>query len=238
MKLKNVAQFLGFRGKPKHFPYKVDDINLGGTTIHFAKWLHPHHGEARKTVTIEMVDAYKEILKEGDFCIDIGAHTGDSTLPIALATGTAGCVLALEPNPFVYHVLEKNARANSHVVNIRTMMAAATSREGFIDFEYSDSGFCNGGRHEGIPAVRHGHPFKLEVFCIDLEQELHEHYSELLPRLRFIKVDAEGYDLYILESIRKIMKSYKPIVKAEVFKHTDSAYRRKLLSFFLELGYR
>ena len=37
MKIKNVAQFLGFRGKPKHFTYKVHDIDLDGTIIHFAK---------------------------------------------------------------------------------------------------------------------------------------------------------------------------------------------------------
>ena len=83
-----------------------------------------------------MVDAYREILKEGDFCIDIGAQTGDTTLPMAVAAGVEGCALALEPNPYVYHVLEKNARANNHVANIKTMMAAAGTYEGFMKFEY------------------------------------------------------------------------------------------------------
>ncbi len=69
---------------------------------------------------------------------------------MALAVGRSGCVLALEPNPFVYHVLEKNARANRSAANIIPMMAAATEKEGFMQFAYSDSGFCNGGRHEDI----------------------------------------------------------------------------------------
>ena len=34
----------------------------------------------------------------------IGAHIGDTTLPIALAAGKKGFVLALEPNPYVFHV--------------------------------------------------------------------------------------------------------------------------------------
>ena len=125
MKIRNVFQFLGFRGKPKHYPYQVETVDLNGTAIQFANWLHPR--ERKKTLTAEIVDAYREILKDGDFCVDIGAHTGDTVLPMALATGTTGCVLALEPNPFVYHVLEKNARANTHVANIRTIMAAATA---------------------------------------------------------------------------------------------------------------
>ncbi len=133
--------------------------------------------------------------------------------------------------------LEKNVRANVHAANIKTMMAAAAADEGFLEFEYSDSGFCNGGRHESIPAIKHGHPFKQEVFCVDIEKELREDYSDLLPKLKFIKVDAEGYDLYVLQSMIGMIREYKPAVKAEVFKKTDSRYRRKLLSLFRELGY-
>ena len=236
MNFKNLIQLIGFRGKPQHFTYETHDFDLGnGVVVHYAQWLHP--GESKKSVTVGMVDAYREILKEGDFCIDIGAHSGDSTLPMALAVNKSGCVLALEPNPYVYHVLEKNARTNHHIVNIRTMMAAVAAEEGFLEFEYSDSGFCNGGRHEGISALRHGHAFKLEVYCVDIEKELREDFSDLLPRLKFIKVDTEGYDLYVLRSMEKIIKEYRPIIKAEVFKKTNLKYRRELFSFFQNLDY-
>ena len=236
MKLKNLIQLSGIRERTKRFTYEMYDFDLGnGTIVHYAQWLHP--SESKKSITVEAVDAYREILKEGDFCIDIGAHTGDSTLPLALAVGKSGCVLALEPNPFVYHVLEKNARANDEVVNIRTMMAAAATTEGFLEFEYSDSGYCNGGRHEGISVLRHGHAFKLEVFCVDMEKELRENFSDLLPRLKFIKVDTEGYDLYVLRSLVNIIETYRPVVKAEVYKKTDRKYRREFLSLFQNLDY-
>jgi hypothetical protein len=117
------------------------------------------------------------------------------------------------------------------------MMAAASIKEGFLDFEYSDSGFCNGGRHEGISVLRHGHPYKLEVFCVDLVKELNDDFSDRLPHLKFIKVDTEGYDLYVLKSMKEIISTYKPTIKAEVFKKTDIEYRRELLSFFQNLGY-
>ena len=35
--------------------------------------LHPHRGEAKKTITTQMVESYQGILKPGEFCIDIGA---------------------------------------------------------------------------------------------------------------------------------------------------------------------
>jgi FkbM family methyltransferase len=204
-------------------------------TVRYAQWLHP--SETEKQIDPVTVAAYREFLKEGDFCIDIGAHTGDSTLPLALAVGASGCVLALEPNPHVYPVLEKNARMNAGVANIKTIMAAAAAQEGFMEFEYSDSGFCNGGRHEGISTLRHGHAFKLSVFCVNIARELEEDFGDRLPRLRFIKMDAEGYDLYVARALKEVIVSRRPIVKAEVFKRTDRRYRLDLLEFFEDLGY-
>ncbi len=237
MKLKNCFQVLGIRGKPRHYPYQIHDFSLDdGRIVHYAHWRHPR--EESKDISSQMVDAYREILDEGDSCIDIGAHTGDSTLPIALAMNGTGWVLALEPNPYVYHVLEKNARANRDSASIETVMAAAATREGFLQFEYSDHGYCNGGRHEGISPFAHGHAFKLDVFCIDLQRELDTTYASYLPRLKFIKTDTEGHDLYVLRSILPTLRRFQPIIKAEVFKRTDLEYRRELLHLLEELGYQ
>jgi FkbM family methyltransferase len=134
-------------------------------------------------------------------------------------------------------VLEKNARANRKIASIDTLMAAASTQEGFVQFEYSDSGFCNGGRHEDMSILTHGHAFKLDVFCVDLQSELRDVYAEDLPKLKFIKTDTEGYDLYVLQTIGEILKEFRPIIKAEIFKKTDAAYRKNLLNFLEGLGY-
>jgi len=240
MKLRNFFELAGFRGKPRHFDYRTRSIDLdGGRSAIVAEWQHPRllDGRDRYARLAAFARSYEGIIDEGDFCIDIGAHAGDTTLPMAIAAGPSGCVLALEPNPYVYHVLEKNARANRHIANIRPMMAAAGIEQGFLEFEYSDSGFCNGGRHEGIAAVTHGHPYKLSVFCVDLSQELRDCYAEELLRLKVIKVDAEGYDLYVLRSILGIVDEYRPIIKAEVYKKTTRQYREDLFDLFDSRGY-
>lgn len=236
MKISTIIQLLGFRGRPKRYPYKVIEYDLGGAgVVKYPQWKHP--GESTKVMSAELVDAYREYIQEGAFCIDIGAHCGDTTLPMAVAAGLSGCVLALEPNPFVYPVLEKTARANSHTCNIKTMMAAAGRTEGFMEFEYSDSGFCNGGRHENISLLKHGHAYKQTVFVVNLEHELRSDYSALLPRLRFVKTDAEGYDLSVLQSLHQIIREYRPVVKSEVYKKTSQNYRNEMLSFFDGLDY-
>ncbi len=84
---------------------------------------------------------------------------------------------------------------------------------------------------------RHGNAYKMQVFCIDLARELVDHFSAFLPRLTFIKVDTEGYDLHVLRSLTPIIEAWRPVVKAEIYKRTDGAYRRDMLQFFSERDY-
>jgi len=237
MKLKSFFEVLGFRGKPKRYgcTVKTFDFKWLPQPIRYAQWLHPK--ESPKTLSEIEVSDYRKFLQEGDFCIDIGAHSGDSALPMAVAVGNEGMVLALEPNPYVYFLLEKTVRLNRGVLNIFPIMAAAARDSGYMTFEYSDSGFCNGGRHEGISILRHGHAFKQEVVTINLADELRECFSKELPRLKFIKVDTEGFDLQVLKSLVDIIDQYRPYIKAEVYTKLTRQQRENLLKFLLERGY-
>ena len=157
--------------------------------------------------------------------------------PWRVAAGPSGVTLALEPNPFVYPVLEKNSRLNRTLATILPMLAAAMEQEGEIVFEYSDAGYCNGGCHGDIGVLKHGHTYPLSVHGINLSHELRHDFPDLLPKLKFIKIDAEGYDLHVIRSIADLIEEFRPYVKAEVFKGTSPAYRRELVSFFLERSY-
>ena len=117
------------------------------------------------------------------------------------------------------------------------MMAAARKENGFMEFEYSDFGFCNGGRHENISFIDHGHAYKQEVFSIDLERELRSDFQAFLRKLSFLKVDAEGFDLSVLLSLKEIISEFRLVIKAEVFKRTGAKYREDLMNFFEKLDY-
>lgn len=236
MKPRDVLSLLGIRPSEKSYGFEVRSFDL--TTdgrVEYAQWLHPR--ESAKIVRQEAVDAVRRFIRPGDVAIDIGAHTGDSTLPIALAAGPSGCVLALEPNRFVYPVLEKNAALNPGKTRIVPLMFAATPDDGEIEFEYSDSGFCNGGRHEGISRWRHAHAFRLRVQGRNLERYLRAHHADLLPRLRYIKVDAEGFDHTILTTLDRLIAERNPYIKAEVYKHTSREQRERFFDFLAGHGY-
>ena len=81
MKIRNLFEFLGFKRKPRHYSYEVIEFDLKDLgLVRFAKWKHP--SDYTKDITLELVDQYRTYVKEGDFCIDVGAHSGDTSVPI------------------------------------------------------------------------------------------------------------------------------------------------------------
>ena len=236
MKLKEIFYLLGLKPRPRSYGFEVLSVDLPTDgRVAYARWLHPK--EQRKTITQAEVDELRRFLSVGDVAVDIGAHTGDTALPIALAVGKSGCVLALEPNQYVFPVLAKNAELNSDKTRIIPLMIAATPSDAALEFEYSDPGFCNGGRHTGLSRWQHGHAFNLTVQGRNLLALLRREYAELLPRIRYIKIDAEGYDGTIIESLAEWLRVQRPYLRVEVFSRSTVAQRRQLYQIVAGLGY-
>jgi FkbM family methyltransferase len=236
MRLKDIPILLGIKPKAREYGYENVVVRLpadGELTL--AQWQHPKAGKIG--VSQEEIDALRFFLKAGDVAIDIGAYTGDTAIPMALAVGASGTVLALEPNRYVFPVLEKNSEFMKGKGNIIPLPFAATPTDCSMEFEYSDPGFCNGGFHEGISQWKHGHGYKLKVEGKNLSNYLYQHYSKLIPGIRYIKVDAEGFDCAVLESISEIIEKQRPFIRVEVFKHSDFPYRKRLYNFLKKYNY-
>jgi FkbM family methyltransferase len=237
VKLKELPYMLGLQPGPKTYGFKIKSFDLPvDGTIEYAQWLHPR--DLGTKITQESVDAIRKFLSPGDVAIDIGAHSGDSTIPIALAVGKQGCVLALEPNRYVFPVLKKNSELNLSKMKILPLMFAATPEDTEMEFQYSDSGFCNGGRFEGISKWKHGHAFRLKVEGKNLESLLETKYPELIPRIRYIKSDTEGYESAVLQSLGSIVSRCRPFLKVEVYRKSGDAQRRELFRSIASMGYR
>lgn len=236
MKLKDLPYLLGLQPGPKAYGFEIKNVVLPGDgKIEYAQWLHPR--DLGMVLNQPAVDAIRKFLSPGDVAIDIGAHSGDSAIPIALAVGKQGCVLAFEPNQHVFPVLKKNSELNAAKTNIIPLMFAATPQDMEMEFQYSDSGFCNGGRFEGMSKWRHGHAFRLKVQGRNLDSLIREKYPELIPRIRYIKMDTEGYESAVLHSLGSLLSQCKPYLKAEVYRKSEDAQRRELYRSISKLGY-
>jgi FkbM family methyltransferase len=219
------------------YGYEVRQFQLPSDgLIEYAQWLHPY--ETPKLISQQSVDAVRQFVSAGDFVIDIGAHSGDTTVPMALAAGPGGCTLALEPNPHVFRVLGANAALNRSKTNIVARCLAATENDGQFVFHYSDAAFCNGGFKSQQRWLLYRRKYPLTVEGQNLLHMLRNEFAAWLPKLTYIKVDAEGYDRAILASILPILRERQPIIRTEVFRKLVAAERFALFDLLTDAGYR
>jgi FkbM family methyltransferase len=136
-------------------------------------------------------------------------------------------------------VLQRNATLNPAKTRILPFMFAAMRADGRYEFQYGEAGYCNGGYHEGMSKWLHGSAFKVRVEGKNVQAFLTRTHPDLVSRLRFIKIDSEGFDLAILETLAELIRERRPFLQVEMFslRKSTPAYRLKLHDFLTGLGY-
>lgn len=235
MRLKEFFYLLGFKPNTQFYAHRVERIDVEGEPVDFAQWLAPK--TPKMQVEAGELAELRRFLSAGDFAVDVGAHIGDSTLPIALACGATGAVLALEPNPLTFAVLAANASLNPGRTNIVPLPFAATDEDCVLQFDYGDPWLSNGGGHAGVSKWRHGSAFSIPVNGTNVARLLRGKFADRLPRLRYIKIDVEGSDYSVVQSLAEIITAHRPHIKLEVGRPTTLQDRQGIEAFFGRNGY-
>ena len=111
------------------------------------------------------------------------------------------------------------------------------NRRDFV-FHYSDAAFCNGGFRSQQRWRFYRRKHALTIEGRNLLHMLQTDFAEWLPKLSYIKVDAEGYDRAILESILPIIRERRPVIRTEVYRKLLARERHELFDLLAEAGYR
>jgi FkbM family methyltransferase len=224
-----------------------------GETVRYSEWDHPKVSEPSLT---EFLFRYRELnnwtslIAPGDVCVDIGAHSGDTTLAMALCAFAPGkgrsIVVAAEPNRDVLPVLHANADANAAWADIRISECAVSKKDdeplvlvdhnnenangGLIDPSYSDAfkrAFEDlGTRRTPVIGVT------LETLCTRALS------NREMTNLRFIKTDCEGYDKEIIRSSKDFIRDRELIMFVEWFDlFNDGGDYNDFFAAIDELGY-
>jgi hypothetical protein len=130
------------------------------------------------------------------------------------------------------------AALNSARTHIVPLMFAAMPDDGEFEFEYSDSGYCNGGYHAGVSRWTHGHFSKLRVQGRNLGAYLRATAPNELSSLRYVKIDTEGFDRAVVQSLSNLLTTVRPYIKTEIYRHLPDEERRGYHVDLRKLGYR
>ena len=156
---------------------------------------------------------FAEVIQPGDTVLDIGANLGYYTLLAANLVGSAGQVVAIEPNPEVFRRLSASIAVNGFAprTSARNVALASAGEAGTRRF-FVPHGEPKNGRfvdpHED-EAVLAAHGALTDVMLGSLN-------PDDFRRVDFIKIDVEGAELAVLDHLRPILEKFRPKVVCEV----------------------
>ncbi len=145
-------------------------------------------------------------LSKDSVFIDIGANTGIYSM-VAASLLTNGTVISFEPFPLMSSYLLKNVVQNRFGnVRLRTFgISNETSGKKFYMNSDIPTSFSFSREVNGATAV--------ELFTMKLDDAVK---MENLDRIDYIKIDAEGEELKIVEGALDVIKKFRPIIQLEL----------------------
>jgi FkbM family methyltransferase len=153
----------------------------------------------------EVISALLRIVQPGWVVFDVGAHVGYFVLLLAKLVGPRGKVVAFEPLPENFRVLDENVRMNGCCsVILENRAVAATS--GPASLRSNDS-----NRLTYTASLVHGQPFA-DVEAVSLD----DYTSGLQERIHFVMMDAEGVEAAVLQGMRSVLRRDHPTLLIEL----------------------
>lgn len=183
----------------------------------------------------DFFNLFKPYIKEGDWCLDIGANNGNSCAQILKLIGNNGKLICFEPIPEFVQILTNRFKDDK---NIDIHKYACDIEYAKKEFDYGIHNINgNGGLWNGYEHERGNRPpIHIEVECVNTSDFLLKNYSleDLKNNLKFIKIDCEGHDYAVIESLKPLIDIIKPIIFCEWW-FFDSAI--KLFNIAEEINY-
>jgi len=136
----------------------------------------------------------QRLVEPGSTVLDIGANIGYYTLQFAELVGASGRVIAYEPDPANFELLERNTQLNGYL-NVTLVQRAASNTAGILNLHRSITNWGDSrifDSHDGRSTV--------EIASIRLDDHLAD-----LDSVSFIKMDIQGAEGVALEGMMGLL---------------------------------
>jgi FkbM family methyltransferase len=163
----------------------------------------------------------------GSAAIDVGANVGMVTIPLALAVGNQGKVIAFEPVAASAARLRENLRLNglTHVV---VHEVALGEQDGEITLQLGSDPVFHSST-EVLGPWRTDESVRVPCRTLDAVWE-----AEGRPSVSVVKIDVEGAELSVLKGGRGLLAQERPALLLELL---DANYD-EVVGWLRDLGYR
>jgi FkbM family methyltransferase len=161
-------------------------------------------------------------LGPGAVGLDVGANIGATALIMGAYTGAGGRVVAMEPGPQSFALLERNLALNG--------ASTVTAVNCAVSSEAGQATFCENSAYGHLAPGAEG--LQVEVRTLDQIVE-----GLGLTRLDLLKIDTEGFEPQVLEGAKATIERLRPVIYMELNSWALIAHgRRDPLTFLTSLA--
>ncbi len=160
--------------------------------------------------------AATHFVRPGHVCFDIGANIGVYSVVMASLSGSAANVHAFEPVAHIRDRLMRNIRLNGYT-DLHVNAFALGAEAGSLEMFQIKRGRFRGGtstfvRNENIANLGEG---EFERRPVEIRTVDHYVAEAGLPRVDFVKIDVEGFELPVLQGAARTVERFHPVVLME-----------------------
>ena len=194
------------------FAISPRDLALSRAIAHRGEW---------EAYELERIRA---ALKAGDLAIDIGANIGWHSVCMGRIVGPSGCVVAFEPEPYNYRLLQLNLHLNGLTDTVRALNRAVANASGSLELELSADNLgdhrirLGAARQEkNVYGEKNRKVVTVPVVSLDAaldEGLLGEPGSRLLRErgVQMLKMDTQGAEARILAGAAKVLSRTQNLI--------------------------
>ncbi|MEY3868067.1 MAG: hypothetical protein RLZZ338_1958 [Cyanobacteriota bacterium] len=178
------------------------------------------------------MEFWRNFIKPGMTVIDVGANVGVYTFSAARRVGPEGRVLAVEPFANCVHCLEETSKLNQFNW-VQICAGAASSHIGTACLSLSTASELNeiitNEQAEKMPPGSF-----VEVPCFTLDSLIEQ---ENLTGVDWLKIDAEGHEMSVIEGCKRILSDFAPGILYENVA-SDKANNLPVADYLMNNGYK
>lgn len=202
--------------------------NEDGTFIIFPNDAIAQHIKSGKLWEKHFRDVINVFISPGDVVVDAGANFGYNAILMGKQISPNGLLATFEPQRIIHQQLSGNLILNN-IFNAVTFHAAlgneqSTTTMRSVDYESNwinigDTSIGEGGE-------------KVDVYTLDQLE---------LDRINFIKIDIQGYELFMLQGAKNTLKQHQPNLFIEIEPHQLIKFNiteNQLIDYIKSFGYR
>lgn len=177
----------------------------------------------------------RKFLKSGDCFVDAGANIGLFSLNAASCVGSLGHVYAFEPAPVTFVRLQENVKLNQFD-NITLVNAGLSDKNERLQLQVSLSGFDAWNSFASLDCL--GDKTTVNVPVVTIYDYM---LNQGILNVTLLKIDVEGWEMYVLKGATELMKSENaPVLMVEFTEENAFAagfYCGEIFDFVRSFGY-